>query len=84
MGKGVVKISFYDMIVTTFFENYMIYETQIFKPLEATRHHNSTKILILLPFRGDLLCIVHYDYETLCNVIVIYVAPNFFVYKLIY
>ena len=42
----------------------LIHETQIFKPPEATRHHNLTKSLTLLPLRADLLCTLHY--ETSC------------------
>ena len=38
----------------------LVHETQISKPPEAARHHNSTKLLILLPFRADLLCTLHY------------------------
>ena len=48
----------------------LIDETQMSKPLEATRHHNSTKLLILLPLRADLLCILHY--ETPCKTIFLY------------
>ena len=43
----------------------LIHETQISKPPEATRHQNSTKLLIILPLRADLLCTLHY--ETPCN-----------------
>ena len=43
----------------------LIRETQISKPPEATRHHNSTKLLILVPLRADLLCTLHY--ETPCR-----------------
>ena len=43
----------------------LIRETQISKPPEATRHHNSTKLLILVPLRADLLCTLHY--ETPCK-----------------
>ena len=43
----------------------LVHETQISKPLEATRHHNSTKLLDWLPLRTDLLCNLHY--ETPCN-----------------
>ena len=28
---------------------------------EASRHHDLTKLLILLPFRADLLCTLHYE-----------------------
>ena len=35
--------------------------TQISKPPEATRGHNSIKSLILPPLRADLLCILHYE-----------------------
>ena len=34
----------------------LIDETQISKPPEPTRHHNSIKLWILLPLRADLLC----------------------------
>ena len=44
----------------------LVDETQISKPPEATRHHNSIKILILLLLRADLLYILHY--ETPCTV----------------
>ena len=40
---------------------------QMSTPPEATRHHNLTKLLILLPLRSDLLCNLHY--ETPCIVI---------------
>ena len=40
-------------------------ETQISKPPEAARHHNSIKLLILLPLRADLLMSVHS--ETPCK-----------------
>jgi hypothetical protein len=43
----------------------LVDETQISKPPEATRHHNSLELLILLPLRADLLCILHY--ETPCT-----------------
>ena len=43
----------------------LICETQISKPPEATRHHNSTKLLILVPLRANLLCTLHY--ETPCK-----------------
>ena len=43
----------------------LIHETQISKPPEATRHQNSTILLIILPLRADLLCTLHY--ETPCN-----------------
>ena len=33
----------------------LVDETQIFKPPEATRHHDFKKLLILLPLRADLL-----------------------------
>ena len=41
-------------------------ETQISKPPEATKHHKSTKLLILLPLRADLL-IYTLQYETPCS-----------------
>ena len=40
-------------------------ETQNLLTPEATRHHESKKILILLPLRADLLCTLHY--ETPCT-----------------
>ena len=40
------------------------YKTQISKPPEPTRHHNSIKLWILLSLRADLLCIL--QYETPC------------------
>ena len=43
-------------------------ETQMHKPPEATRHHNSLKSLILLPLRADLLCILHYETPVFKNV----------------
>ena len=43
----------------------LVGETQIFKPLEATRHPFSIKLLILLSLRANLLCILHY--ETPCR-----------------
>ena len=43
----------------------LVDETQISKPPEATRHHNSIKVLILLPLRANLLCVLHY--ETPCS-----------------
>ena len=43
----------------------LIHETQNLLPPEATRHHNSTKLLIFLPLRADLLCNLHY--ETPCS-----------------
>ena len=42
----------------------MIHETQNLLPPEATRHHNSIKLLFFLPLRADLLCIL--QYETPC------------------
>ena len=39
----------------------LIHETQNLLPPEATRHHNSTKLLIFLPLRADLLCNLHYE-----------------------
>ena len=43
----------------------LVDETQISAPPEATRHHNSKKLLLLLPLRADLLYILHY--ETPCR-----------------
>ena len=39
----------------------LVHKTQISKPLEATRHHISTKLLVFLPLRADLLCTLHYE-----------------------
>ena len=39
----------------------LVDETQIFKPPEAARHHNSIRLLVLLPLRADLLYILHYE-----------------------
>ena len=49
----------------------LIRETQISKPPEATRHHNSTKLLILVPLRANLLCTLHY--ETPCILMTKYI-----------
>ena len=43
----------------------LVDETQIYEPLEATRHHNLIKLLILLPVRTNLLCTL--QCETPCN-----------------
>ena len=43
----------------------LIRETEISKPPEASRHYNSTKLLVILTLRADLLCTLHY--ETPCN-----------------
>ena len=43
----------------------LVDETQMYKPLEATRHYKKIPLLILLPLRADLLCILHY--ETPCT-----------------
>ena len=43
----------------------LVDETQISKPPEAPRHHDSLKLLILVPLRADLLYILHY--ETPCK-----------------
>ena len=39
----------------------LVDETQMYKTPEPTRHHNSIKLLILLPLRANLLCILHYE-----------------------
>ena len=44
----------------------LVDETQLFKSPEATRHHNLTKLLILLPLRADLLCNLHYETPCMC------------------
>ena len=41
---------------------------QIFLSPEATRHHNSIKLLILLPLRADLLYILHYETPCICSI----------------
>ena len=45
----------------------LVDETQISKPPEATRYHNSIKLLILLPLRADLLMSVHSETSCTCN-----------------
>ena len=42
----------------------LVDETQISKPPETTRHHNTFKLWILLPLSADLLSIL--QYETPC------------------
>ena len=37
----------------------LVDETQMYKTPEPTRHHDSIKLLILLPLRADLLMSVH-------------------------
>ena len=49
--------------------------TQISKLLEATRHHHSTKLLVFLPLRADLLCTLHY--ETPCSMETKYLGYRF-------
>ena len=39
----------------------LVDETKKILPPEATRHHNSIKLLILLSLRADLLYILHYE-----------------------
>ena len=39
----------------------LINETQMGKPLEPTRHHNSRKLLILLPLRAIYYRSLHYE-----------------------
>ena len=39
----------------------LVDETQISKPPDATRQHNSMKLLIILPLRANLLYILHYE-----------------------
>ena len=43
----------------------LTHETQISKPPEATRHHNSIKLLILLPLRA--IYFSTFQYETPCK-----------------
>ena len=43
----------------------LVDETQIFKPLEATRHHNLIKLLILLRLRA--IYNLMFQYETPCT-----------------
>ena len=43
----------------------LVHETQISKPIKATRHHNLTKFVVCLPLRADLLYTLHY--ETPCG-----------------
>ena len=42
--------------------------TQISKPPEATKNHNSIKLLILLPLRADLLYIHHNETPCMRNI----------------
>ena len=49
---------------TSFFWK-LVDETQNLIPPEAARNHKSIKLLILLPFRANLLCTLHY--ETPCK-----------------
>ena len=37
----------------------LVDETQMSKPPEATGHHNSIKLLVLLPLKADLLKSIH-------------------------
>ena len=46
----------------------MIHETQNLLTLEATRHHNLTKLFIFLPLRADLLCILHYETPSIIHI----------------
>ena len=39
----------------------LVDKTQMYKPLEPTRHHNLIKLLILLPLRAELLFILQYE-----------------------
>ena len=43
----------------------LVDKTQMYKPPEPTRHHNSIKSLVLLPLRADLLCTL--QCETPCT-----------------
>ena len=45
----------------------LINETQMGKPLEPTRHHNSGKLLILLSLRLRAIYFTSFHYETPCN-----------------
>ena len=51
----------------------LVDETPISKPPEPTMHHNSIKLLILLPLRADLLCTL--QYETPC---IVEICLNFY------
>ena len=77
LWNGSSKIPFFTDIWYSFFPRLLrpanlfffklVDETLMSKPLEATRHHKSIKLLILLPLRADLLCIL--QYETPCKII---------------
>ena len=54
----------------------LVHETQILKPPEPTMHHGSSKLLILLPFRADLLCTL--QYETPCTLWILNDIPGIF------
>ena len=43
----------------------LVQQTQTSKPLETSRHHNPTKLLVFPPLRVDLLCTLYY--ETPCR-----------------
>ena len=60
----------------------LICETQISKPPEATRHHNSTKLLILVPLRANLLCTLHYETPCISFICCILGGLSFFDCKL--
>ena len=54
----------------------LVDETQIYEPLEATRHHDLIKLLILLPVRTNLLCTL--QCETSCSDSIIDFLANYF------
>ena len=45
----------------------LVDETQISKPPEPTRHHNSIKLLIPLSLRAELLFTLHYEIPCRCK-----------------
>ena len=52
----------------------LVHESQISKPLKATRHHNSTKLLVFLPLRANLLCTLHYETPCIYRISLILVS----------
>ena len=61
----------------------LVDETQISKPPEPNRHHNSTKLWILLSLRADLLYIL--QYETPCTKIwLIEIIPKSVLYLFVW
>ena len=56
----------------------LVDETQISKPPEPTRHHNSIKLWILLTLRADLLVTLQYEIPCTMNVTYRFLFHTFF------